>query len=216
MAEAVRRASSRYRRAGRWAEGFARGKMSRDPVYAAVLAQVPEEGTLVDVGCGEGYLLALIREVRPALRLVGLDHDRRRVEVGRLALTDEPSVEIRVGDAREAVLPEAEVVTCLDVLHYMPPHAQDALIGRLADALVPGGLLLLRDARAEAGLRSVVTRWSERLLVALGRHRGEGVFLRSGAALHDRLEEVGLQVEEQDCSEGTPFANVLYAARRAP
>jgi len=216
MAEVILRASRRYRRAGRWAHGFAQGKMSRDPVYASVLEQIPEEGVLLDVGCGEGYLLALVRALQPAVRLVGLDHDPRRVETGRVALGDESSLEFRVADAREAELPSADVVTCLDVLHYMSPPEQDALIERLAAALEPGGLLLLREAQAGAGIRSAATRWSERILVALGRHKGDGVFLRPRAELRDRLEGVGLRVEERDCSEGTPFANVLFVARRDP
>ena len=94
-AEVVARVAARY--PGRWSQGWARGKIGGDPVYRAVLALLPEAGTLVDLGCGEGYLLALARELRPGLDLVGLDHDPRRLALARAALDGEARVRLRQG-----------------------------------------------------------------------------------------------------------------------
>ncbi len=215
MIEAVlERAADRYRSEGRVAHGFARGKMRGDPAYAAVLEQLPEQGRLLDVGCGEGYLLALARTTTPALDLQGVDHDERRVDQGRRVLGDEPRLILTVGDIRTVPLPSADVVTCLDVLHYMPPKQQDEVIARLAGAVRPGGVLFLRDGEEGAGLRSTLLRWSETIAVALGRHKGDGVFFRPAQALRERLEAAGLRVEVAPCAEGTPFANLLFVARR--
>lgn len=204
----VDRAASRYASQGRVALGFARGKMRGDPVYAAVLARLPSAGRLLDVGCGEGYLLALAAERAPALELVGLDHDEARVGSARLALADR--ARLTAEDARTADLPFADAVACLDVLHYQPADQQDAMLARLAAALRPGGLLFVRDAAADAGWRSTLTRWSEGFAVAVGRHRGDGVFLRDRSELPAVMAARGLRVETVECSEGTPFANLLH------
>lgn len=210
----VDRAAERYRPAGRWAYGFARGKMSGDPVYAQVLDLLPAAGTLVDVGCGEGYLLALVREARPALHLVGLDHDPRRVGLARRALADLPDLLFADGDVRTAPLPPADVLTCLDVLHYLPVAEQDLVLRRFADALRPGGVLLVRDGEAGTGWRSLATLAAERMLVGVGRHRGVGVFFRPPGETAAVLRGLGLEVEVVPCRAGTPFANVLTRARR--
>ncbi len=207
----VARVAARY--PGRWNQGWARGKVAGDPVYRAVLALLPEAGTLVDLGCGEGYLLALARERRPGLDLVGLDHDERRLALARAALEGEARVRLEGGDAREAGLPPADVLACLDVLHYLPPAEQDALVRRMARALRPGGTLLVRDAEAGAGWRSALTAWSERFMVAVGRHRGLGVYLRPRAELEAAMAAAGLAVEVRPCAEGTPFSNVLLVGR---
>jgi SAM-dependent methyltransferase len=168
----------------------------------------------LDVGCGEGYLLALVRAARSELTLVGIDHDERRVDLARRALDGEPSVELHVGDLRTHELPQADMITCLDVLHYLPPAEQDRALALMVATLADGGLLLLRDGQADDGLRSTLLRWSEQVAVALGRHRGDGVFFRPAHALRGALEDLGLEVEVAPCREGTPFANLLFVARR--
>lgn len=203
----------RYRRHSRMAEGFARGKLRGDPVYAAVFPYLQAGSSVLDVGCGEGYLLALAASVG-CTELVGLDHDPRRMDQGRVAL-DDLGVRWLEGDVRQVELPPSDVVTCLDVLHYMPPEAQDAVIQRLSAAVRPGGVLLLRDGRSDAGWRSTVTALSERVAMALGRHRGDGVFFRPAGALKTSLEAAGLRVEAAPCRDGTPFANELLVARPA-
>jgi 2-polyprenyl-3-methyl-5-hydroxy-6-metoxy-1,4-benzoquinol methylase len=204
----IERAAARYLPAGRFAHGFARGKMKGDPAYAAVLRHLPESGCLVDVGCGEGHLLALAHELRGGLRLFGVDHDHERVERGRQALGD--AATLTVGDARVCELPRAHAIACLDVLHYLPEPEQDAVIQRLVDHLEPGGVLLIRDGASQDGLRSWVTTLSEKLAVATGRHKGDGVFFRPSEALRASMEACGLTVEEAPCADGTPFANRLY------
>ena len=224
MKELVDIASSRYRAIGRFAEGMARGKMGADPVYAEVLglvaaelpaAELPASGLLLDAGCGEGYLLALVRAAHPGLALVGIDHDTQRLDLAARVFVHDTQVELVAQDLCQADLPGARLIACLDVLHYLPPPAQDALIARLAQALDPGGLLVIRDAESEAGWRSILTEGSERLSTALGRHKGQGVYLRARQETVSALEQAGLSVQARSCSQGTPFANVLFLARRA-
>ena len=55
-------AAQPFRRAGIWTWQHARGKLRFDPVYFSLLRRglLPNDGTLLDLGCGQGILLALI------------------------------------------------------------------------------------------------------------------------------------------------------------
>jgi len=207
-------AVQRYSAQGRYVEGFARGKMKGDPAYQAVLSHLRPGMTLLDVGCAEGYLLALAAESIGELHLVGFDHDLRRLDIARAALQG-LDVDLYAGDARDTELPEADAICVLDVLHYQTPVEQDAILARLAGALRVGGVLLVRDGRSDGGWRSTVTGWSEKLAMALGRHKGDGVYFRTQAEMRSALEGLGLEVTVDACAENTPFANVLFMARRA-
>jgi 2-polyprenyl-3-methyl-5-hydroxy-6-metoxy-1,4-benzoquinol methylase len=213
---AIEQASEMYKPAGRWAHGFARGKMSGDPAYAAVIDLMGprKQGRLLDIGCGEGHLLALVCVARPGISLYGVDHDTSRVQRARQAMAGQPDWELVAGDARQLTLPRADVIACLDVLHYMPPAEQDELLARLAALLEPGGVLLVRDGHSSGGLRSTITGITEWLAVVTGRHKGDGVFFRTAAQLEAVLADQGLEVETRDCSQGTPFANLVWIARR--
>ena len=56
---------------------------------------------------------------------------------------------------------------------------------------------------------------SERLTIALGRHKGVGVHFRPRADLEGALTAAGLQVSARNCSAGTPFANWLFTGKKA-
>jgi len=207
-------AAERYSRIGRVARGIARGKMGGDPAYREVLPMLDGAASLLDVGCGEGYLLALAVAHRPGLALIGVDYDARRLDQARTALHDVPATWI-AGDVREVDLPPADVVTCLDVLHYQPAADQDAILARLAGAVRPGGRLVLREAVSDEGWRSAATVCSERLTLALGRHKGVGVHLRPRAELEGAIAATGLTVAARSCSQGTPFANWLFVGTKS-
>ena len=111
-------ATQPFRRAGNYAWRYARGKLRFDPVYFNLLRQglFPNEGTLLDLGCGQGLLLSLVVAARrqyrsghwPAgwqappqgLRLEGVERSADRVAVARSALGAEAKIE--QGDLRAA------------------------------------------------------------------------------------------------------------------
>jgi SAM-dependent methyltransferase len=66
----AKQAAQRYRSCGITAWQFARGKLLGDPVYRAVLdgPWLKRGGTVIDLGCGQGLMLALIAEARAVER----------------------------------------------------------------------------------------------------------------------------------------------------
>ncbi|HSS50274.1 MAG TPA: methyltransferase domain-containing protein [Thermoanaerobaculia bacterium] len=113
-----------------------------------------------------------------------------------------------------AELPTATVILLLDVLHYLAPADQEALLSRAAAALAPGGILLMRDADAGGGWRFTATRLQERFSSLLRGHLRPRFHYRSAAQWQEMLSRLGLAVDVQPMGMGTPYANVLLAGRR--
>ena len=212
---AVDDAMSRYAGAARLALGMMRGKLRVDPVYRELLDRgILAAPRVVDLGCGRGLLLSLILAAgesgaRPAL--FGIEIDPSAARAASRALGG--AATIVEGDLAEEPIPPCDVVTLLDVAHYLPVAVQDALLDRVRAALSPGGRLFLREADAAAGVGFLAVRAAERL-AALARGDGFRRFAyRSAAAWSRRLETAGFSVAAMPMGRGTPFANVLLEAR---
>ncbi len=231
----VRRASDRYVSMSVTAWEFARGKLRNDPVYRAAVYDellgdaVPQSAepsgpptVLIDVGCGQGLMLALLSEVRRDVRsgrwsravprvfdrMVGIETRARVAGYARKALVDE--AEILTLDARSGRLPAADVVLLFDVLHLMPTGDQDALLASLVSALRPRGVVIVREADAAAGWRFAVVRAGNWLkAMAVGQWR-QSFHFRTTEQWMACFAQLGLKTETRQMGQGTPFGNVLF------
>ena len=241
----VRRASDRYVSMSITAWEFARGKLRKDPVYRAAVyegllapapeaasASVPSQGdaatALLDVGCGQGLMLALLAEARRDLRagtwagppapcfdtMVGIETRQRVAAFARAALQGD--ADVLTQDARGAGLPPSNVVLLFDVLHLMSAAEQEQLLLTVLESLRPGGVLVIREADAAAGWRFAVVRAGNRIkALAVGEWK-QTFHFRTAAGWISCLNRLGLSVEVHRMGQGTPFGNVLFRAQRRP
>ncbi len=158
-------ASRPYAAAGRYAWHFARGKLRHDPVFMYLLRHglLPDRGSLLDLGRGQGVLLSLLKAAKA------------QYQAG-LWPQDWPA----------------------------PPLNLD----------LSGIELLVREAHAAAGFPFQVTKWCERIAEAGRGPLRNSLHFRSRGEWVAALEKLGLGVRVAPVSEGTPFANVLFVARR--
>jgi SAM-dependent methyltransferase len=228
----VERASASYRRAGRFARNFARGKLRWDPVFRHLLIHglIAPGARVLDIGCGQGLLASLLEaaaeEARrgrwPAgwapppsgVRLTGIELSAREVARARDALGD--GAEFVCGDMRNVAFPSADTIVILDVLHYVEQREQDEVLVRARAALGDGGTLLLRVGDAASRRRFAASQWVDRLVFLF---RGSRARPQSGRAIPEwtaHLAGLGFEVSNRPMSQGTPFANVLLIATLGP
>jgi SAM-dependent methyltransferase len=91
----------------------------------AISRLLPHGGTVIDLGCGSGRLLARLAHARPDARIIGLDLSAPMLETGRQLLEREgvANVELRNGDITkfDADIPDdVDVISCNFALHQLP------------------------------------------------------------------------------------------------
>ncbi len=214
-------AAARYLPVGIQAWEMANAKLRLDPAYREAFRVLgePEEGRVLDLGCGRGLVLALLAAARerrrgwPPLLLHGIDYRRRMVRLARRALGDAAVVEH--ADLTTCALPPCRVAVAFDVLHCLPEPVQEALLSRLRDSVEPGGLLLLREADAGGGARFAAVHVTNRLAALLQGRWERRFHFRTATGWVDLLRRFGFEAEARPNGDATPFANVLILARRA-
>ena len=223
-------AVDRYVESGVFAWESANGKLRLDPVYREVLRQglLADEGTLVDLGCGRGLMLALLNSARkrwregkwpddwppPPVRLSlrGVEIRAHIAADAQRALGAEAVVE--AGDVRSVALPASRVVLLFDVLHMLRYDEQDDLLERVAAALEPGGVVVVREADASGGWRFRIIHVGNWLKALWELNPGRRFSFRSTREWAERLEKAGLTVRVFPLDQHIPVANVLIQARK--
>jgi cyclopropane fatty-acyl-phospholipid synthase-like methyltransferase len=218
-------ASAPYRKADRFAYYFARGKLTSDPIYRAILERGLLSGRerVLDLGCGQGLLAVWLKAAQqnyqagswprawpPApspISTRGIELMVRDVERARCALG--AACDISQGDIRTAEFGAADAVVILDVLHYMAEDSQRQVLERVRAALPLRGLLLLRVGDAGGGLRFRYSQWVDKLVMLFRGHPFIATHCRSVAQWRELLRECGFDVQTTPMSHGTRFANVL-------
>lgn len=106
--------------------------------------------SLLEVGCGNGYLLETIREQYPDLRLSGTDYSPDMVTLASSrGIAD---CEIRQEDVRALSFASDSfdvVVTERCLINLLDPEAQGRAVAELARVLRPGGFAILVEAFTE-------------------------------------------------------------------
>jgi len=123
-----------------------REKRFRGLMADRVVADLPEGGTVVDVGCGTGTFALALSARRADAQVIGVDGDSEILRLAQ-AKPGAAAVEWREGLAQELPLPEAsaEVVTISLVLHHLLAEDKRRALVEMRRILKPGGHLHIAD-----------------------------------------------------------------------
>jgi tRNA (cmo5U34)-methyltransferase len=119
-------------------------------MIAVATRQFARDGShCYDLGCSLGASTLSIRHHAPAqCRVIGVDNSADMVQRCAAIIaadTAAPQVEIRCEDLLATELSNASLVTMNFTLQFVPREARGQLLRRIADALNPGGCLVLSE-----------------------------------------------------------------------
>lgn len=174
---------------------------------------LPDEGRILDIGCGFGLFAAYFAQTQPARQITGVDPDGRRTKMAervfdRLQLEGHRFIP---GDARDAAVEGPfDAAYMLDVMHHIPREDQVALLRRLHDLLAPQGVLLIKDITTEPWLGLKFTEYLDRLMVGFD----EPLAYRHHAEWGELLRDLGFKVRIVRVPDILPYPHVVIAATK--
>lgn len=225
------RASAPYRAAGRFAHGFARGKLWTDPLFIDLLRHglLPQRGRFLDLGCGQAVFASWLLTAQqmaaagqwpqdwpapPQVQsLVGYELMPSDVARAQQALAAMREVDIRQANVITEPFPPSDAVTILDVLHYFDETAQAAVLRKVRECLSPGGVLVIRVGDAGRGWRFELSRRVDQAVTWVRGHGWSDLYCRPIAAWVAALAHEGFETEVIQSIGGPPFANTFVVGR---
>jgi ubiquinone/menaquinone biosynthesis C-methylase UbiE len=123
-----------------------RERRFRDLMRQRVSADLPSDGTAVDVGCGTGTFAIALASQRADAKIVGVDGDPEILALARGKLGAD-TVAWDEGLAQELPLADrsADIVTMSLVLHHLLPEDKQEALAEAKRVLKPGGRLHIAD-----------------------------------------------------------------------
>ena|SRR3989344_915055 len=110
------------------------------------LCKLQREEKLLDVGCGTGSLLIAAKRLHPDNEMVGIDIDKKVLEIAKRKL-DSTSVQLINTGAENLPFPEKsfDVVVSTLIFHHLPTEIKRKALLEINRVLKPDGRFLLVD-----------------------------------------------------------------------
>lgn len=180
--------------------------------FDRVLARVPREGRIIDVGCGTGVFACLLALDSAARTIEGYDLEPKVIAAAREAGRDCRNLTFAVADIGAVVGAEnpPDVVTAIDLFHHLPPARQVTMVAGIHQMLKPGGLFLLKDLDTSPAWKRWANWWHDALVARGNPH----IHVRSRADYAALLAAAGFAVEVVPLPQAY-LAHVLYVCRKA-
>jgi 2-polyprenyl-3-methyl-5-hydroxy-6-metoxy-1,4-benzoquinol methylase len=175
---------------------------------------LPATGHVLDIGCGFGLFSLYYAMTGPGRLMRGIDVDQRRIGMARRAAArlSLDNVVYEEGDAR-AFKGDSKVAAAymLDIVHHVPPAVVPVLLRQLHRAVMPGGILLVKDVDT----RPAPKRWFTWALDKMMDPRAP-VRYWPAEELAGAIEKAGFTVRRHLMVDVLPYPHVLYVCTRHP
>lgn len=209
------RVLARYKGLETYPRLFARFKMKYDIMFdelPRLLADASDLRTLLDIGCGFGVPGCWLLDRYPGARIFGIDPDGERVRVAARVFGGRGHAACDLAPNIPQAPQKADAAFLLDMIHFLKDQDLSLTLQRLAGAMHPGALLVIR-----AVIPPPDKHYSKLWRIDAVRRKLAGMpaWFRSTDEIVAMLASFGFQTEQKALSGGNEESVWLIAKRSA-
>ncbi len=211
---AIRASLARYRREPFGIRAFVRARHLLAP-SRRILAEVPESGRVLDVGCGHGLFANALALGSSGREVLGVDPSAAKIAVARRSGKGLVNVRFVEGTVQDLPEREFDAITILDVLYLLPVAEKLAVLRACRERIAPGGTLVLKANDTRPAWKYHVARLQEQLMTGLGLTMGHGLHFLSREQNAAILELAGFQPRTVVIPTWLPYPHVMFVSAPA-
>jgi SAM-dependent methyltransferase len=175
----------------------------------------PEEGKIVDLGCGNGLFPNILGIGSYRRHIVGADLDETKIAAAERTKGRLTNIEYAVGNIVTMDYPTGDAFSLVDVLYLIPYEAQETILQKCARALAPGGTLIIKEMDTRPRWKYIWNYFQETLAVKIiGFTLGERFYFRSRDNFENLLSGMGFRVDTVRLDKGYWYPHIAYVCTR--
>ncbi len=195
-------------------EWYCRVKTKLENYYEPFHKLLPKEGTFYDLGCGYGFMTYMLHWAAPGRIFTGIDYDEDKIETAQNNFLRDEHISFMQGDVTKLDLKPCDGIIISDVLHYLLPEQQNALLEQCYSVLKSGGTLIIRDGVAELQERirgTMLTELFSTKMFKFNKTQNDLHYIRR-ADIEAFAQKYGMTLEVLDNAKFT--ANLIFVLRK--
>jgi 1-acyl-sn-glycerol-3-phosphate acyltransferase len=196
-------------------EWYMKVKLSLEKNYQLFHDLLPQQGKILDIGCGYGFLSYMLYFTSHQRQVTGIDYDEEKINTANNCFDKNDQLNFVHSDALAFSFEHYDGLVLADMLHYLQPARQRALIEKCILHLNPGGSIIIREGNADMKKRHFGTRITEFFstrFFSFNKVTAAGLAFLSGTLVKEIAEENKLDYTEIDEAKFT--SNVIYILKK--
>jgi 2-polyprenyl-3-methyl-5-hydroxy-6-metoxy-1,4-benzoquinol methylase len=191
---------------------YGRFKIINLDILERIESHLPQQGRILDVGCGFGLFDLYFALTGPERTIHGVDLNLGRLDIAtqaaeELGLKNLSFDQMDVGKTQPKEPCDAMVT--LDILHHVPPAAAEKLLQVAYECLAPGGVLIAKDVDTTPTWQRWFTWWMDKLMDPKTK-----IHYRHHLEWKEVFEKIGFEVEFEKIKDPLPYPHILLIGRK--
>ena len=194
-------------------ECYMRIKTRSEAYYKFFDDLIPNKAKITDLGCGYGFMDYILMWRSEERTILGIDYDCEKIEIAQNCKAKNERIDFICGKVEEVEIPESDVIIISDVLHYLIPEQQTAVINKAIDQLNEDGMLIIRDGDSDKQGRHWGTKLTEIISTNIGFNKTQNeLHFLSASFVQKIAESRNLKFELVDNTKFT--SNIVCVLRK--
>lgn len=192
-----------------WEAFLSKFKFWEEP-YEVVNKMLPDNGRIIDLGCGEGLLSNYLALASSKRKITGVEIAPERLVRAKKGIKN---AFFSVGDIIKTPYPKADAIVLFHVLHHLPnKNSQEKVIEKAKDSLKKNGKLIIVEVHLKPTIKYAAAWFADHFLVpwVFEKRFFTRAYFRREQEWINMLKKVGFKIKITQASSGRPFPNIVF------
>lgn len=192
-----------------WEAFLSKFKFWEEP-YEVIDKMLPLQGTITELGCGEGLLSNYLAIVSPKRKVIGYEIVPERLARAKKGVKN---TLYYVGDITRVPYPTSDALILFHVLHHLPGEsAQENVLKKAKKSLKKAGKLIIVEVHVKPTLKYLAAWIADHFLVpwVFENRFFTRAYFRKEEEWATLLKKLGFTIRVTEETSGRPFPNVIF------